>query len=171
MGSEMPQSELEVYGTSVVRKFSQPFVLALMAFLAISALTIAVVWSERKDSYALTKVSVLNTAKVLATQVESSLEEIDALLNVVALRVKRAAPLHADELATLQAQIQDELPFYKLVARVGVADNTGRVVLNSGWRAGEKLVTSLKDREYFKRAQAGENILFIEGPVRAKLDN
>lgn len=153
-----------------MRKLSQPFVLVWMAFLAIATLAMAIVYNERKDSYALADASVLSSARMVAAQIEHSFDEVDALLQVVARRVQVMPERDEAALAQLQAQLHTEVSFYKWVQRVGLLDASGNVIVNSAWRHGERPILSAADRENFKRARAGEKGLMIEGPVPAKLD-
>ncbi|HLO66734.1 MAG TPA: response regulator [Holophaga sp.] len=143
--------------------------IAAATALAILALTGFLVWKEWRANYLMAEVSVLNTARVLAHQVETSLDQADALLLSLGRRYQTAALQPGPPGPRLAEQLRRELPYTPLLARVGIADAGGFVVFNSSFGPAEIGHLDLSDREYFQRARAGEPGPIFAGPLRMRL--
>lgn len=151
---------------------SLPFVaIASIASLAIVILSTFIVWNGRQESHALAETSVLNTAQVVAQQIESNLDDIDTQLQIMAGRYQDWQQLSDAELERLHDQARTELPFYKVALRFVVTDTQGDQIFNSARPKGDKKpLPNLADRVYFQKAKSGFSDLMFEGPVPAKLD-
>jgi len=156
----------------LLRQPRLPFrAMAWLASLAIFALSTFIVWKQQQESRELAESSVLNTARILANQVEGSFAQADALLVSVGERYRSAARKGPAEVEKLGQEILHELPYYPLVARVGTTDPKGIVVFNTGFQNGEvSQQIDLSQRNYFVRAQAGEDRLFFEGPLKTRIN-
>jgi len=144
--------------------------LAYMAGVVVFGLSGLVVWNQRQASYAMAEISVINTAEIVAQQIEANFEATDALLKTVSLRYLQTLSLAKDgELDVLQERIKKELPNYKDVSRIAITDTEGNVVFNTAYTKNSPR-TNLSDRDYFKKIEAGYRDLSFAGPVQAKLD-
>jgi PAS domain S-box-containing protein len=141
---------------------------AWLVSLAILALSSFVVWRQWHESYDLAESSVLNTARILANQVEGSFDQADALLLSVAERYQNALPKGPKAVASLSEEVLQELPYYPLVARIAISDRSGEVVFNTSFQ-GQHQQTNISSRDYFARAMAGEKGLQYEGPLQTKM--
>jgi PAS domain S-box-containing protein len=145
--------------------------IAWLVSLAILALSAFIVWRQWHESYDLAETSVLNTARVLANQVEGSFDQADALLVSVAERYQNARQKGQGAAVSLSEEVLQELPYYPLVARIGISDQSGEVVFNTSFQGLQQhQLINVSGRDYFKRAKAGENTLQYEGPLHAKLN-
>jgi PAS domain S-box-containing protein len=145
--------------------------LAWIASIAIMALSGFVVWSQKNEGETAARVAVQNAARLLASQVENSFDQADALLVSVGQRYLDAARQGTPEVERLQRQVSREVPNYPLVARIAIADASGAVVLNTAFASNTHQNLSLADRDYFQRLRAGEAGPSFSGPLRAKLDS
>lgn len=144
---------------------------ALLASVAILLLTGLAIWTDRQESRQRAEESVRSTARILAHQVESDLDDIDALLKTVAQRNQDRHLKSAQEQDRLDEQIRRELPNYRLALRVSVADATGAQTFNSGLPKDDgRPLPNIADRQFFQRARDGETGTLFEGPVLARLD-
>ncbi len=144
---------------------------ALLASVAILLLTGLAIWTDRQESRQRAEESVRSTARILAHQVESDLDDIDALLKTVAQRNLDRHLKSVQEQDRMDEQIRRELSHYRLALRVLVADATGTQTFNSGRPKGDgRPLPDLADRQYFRRAMDGEAGTLFEGPVQAKVD-
>jgi PAS domain S-box-containing protein len=151
---------------------TSPYIwIAASAIAVIAALSALVVWNSRAESYTLAEISVLNTAKTVATQIESGFSEVDALLKATGQRFQHhRAHSSPRVVADFIDRLAIELAEHPLVIRLGVADADGNVVLNTGIRDGQNTIPNIADRDYFSKARAGLKGLRFAGPVQAKLD-
>lgn len=143
-------------------------VIAAIVSLAILLLASFIVWKQWRESYDLAEASVLNTAHILANQVEDSLEQADALLGSVGERYQ-SSQKGQEALDSLSEEVLQELPYYPLIVRVGIADTSGRVVFNTGFQGEQRQAIDISGRDYFKRARDGAKGLMYEGPLQSKL--
>ena len=143
---------------------------AWLVSLAILALSSFIVWRQWHESYDLAEASVLNTARILANQVEGSFDQADALLLSVAERYQNARSKGQSAVGNLSEEVLQELPYYPLVARIGITDQSGEVVFNTSFQGLQHQLINVSGRDYFKHAKAGENALQYEGPLQAKLN-
>ena len=140
------------------------------AALAIASLSGFLAWKQRHDDYAMAEVSVANSAQLLASQVENSFDQTDALLNSLAQRYAEALPGGDAEIQHLGEQIKRELPKYPLVNRIGIINAKGQEILNTGLPLPAVTSKGFTDRDYFQRARAGENTLIFNGPLQSRLN-
>ena len=144
---------------------------ALLASVAIMLLAGLMIWTDRQESRQRAEESVRSTARILADQVESALDEVDTLLKIVARRNQDRQLRNAREQELVDEQIRQELPYYQIALRVVVTDATGAQTFSSARpRGDDRRLPKLADRQYFQRARDGETGLMFEGPVQAKLD-
>ncbi|WP_370264200.1 ATP-binding protein [Limnobacter sp.] len=152
------------------RKFSF-LSLAALSGLAIAGLAFTLVWHHKQEGYALLKNNAANTAEITAARIESSLNDINTLLSILAQRYRDYPSKSQDTLYNLESQIRRELPFYQVALRIVVANAKGEQLLNTGKARDEQQnLPNLIDRKFYQRAIAGERGLMYEGPVPAKLD-
>ena len=143
----------------------------LAAWLAVSAIVVLsgfLTWKQRQEGYAMAENATLNTARVLSTQVESSFDQTDALLLSVGQRYADAWSNGDLALQRLITQVRREIPSHPMVSRVGIVDERGDTVFNSGLPAQNELPVSLSDRDYVQRALSGEKQLIFAGPLQGK---
>ncbi|MGB0127768.1 MAG: ATP-binding protein [Rhodocyclaceae bacterium] len=137
--------------------------------MALVALSAFIVWKDWRDSHVMAEVSVLNTARTLANQVESSLGQADALLFSVGQRYQKAAGKGKAATAELSEEVRQELQYYPLVAQIGVTDWAGNLIFNTAFNGPQHQPLDVSQRDYFVRAQAGEKGLGYSGPLQSKL--
>jgi PAS domain S-box-containing protein len=143
--------------------------LAWMASVAIVGLSAFAIWNEYNVGYKRAEAAVLNTASILANQVESTFDHADTLLTTVGKRYVSALARGKPEVERLIEEVRQELPSFSLVTRLGISDRNGRVILNTGFEKNSSYSIDITDRENFARAKAGERNLIHVGPVKAKL--
>ena len=142
---------------------------ALLAALAFCMLSGFIVWKDWERAHAAAGTSVLNTAKILASEVENSFAQVDALLMSVGQRYLGAERLGAGALDRFRTEVGQEVHHYPLVDRVGVTGPEGMTVFNSAVAYDPAHPIDLSDRDYFTRAESGETGLLFSGPLQAKL--
>ncbi len=144
---------------------------ALLASVAILLLAGLTIWTDRQESRQRAEESVRSTARILAYQVESSLDDADTLLKIVARRNQDRQLRNTREQDLMDEQIRQELSYYHVALRVVVTDATGAQAFSSARHKGDsRPLPNLADRKFFQRARDGETGLIFEGPVQAKLD-
>lgn len=137
-----------------------------IAVTAIWALSAYLVWNQRDQGFVAARASVLNTAKVVAAQVEGAVDEVDAMLINFATRYVRAAQVTKEDVRLLAERIRREIQVNPLVDRIGFIDEQGINFLNS--TPEPTLNNNLSDREYFKLAKSGRRELMFEGPLQTR---
>jgi hypothetical protein len=142
---------------------------ALLAALVFCILSAFIVWKEWEQAHAAAETSVLNTARILANEVDNSFAQVDALLMSVGQRYLSASQLGADEQERFETQVVQEVDYYPLVARIGVTDIAGMTVFHTAIVKYPHQRWDLSDRDYFSRAKAGETGLIYSEPLQAKL--
>ncbi|HNO87492.1 MAG TPA: PAS domain S-box protein [Rhodocyclaceae bacterium] len=142
----------------------------LIAVLAIIALCTHVVLAQRRESQTSAETAARNAAVVLADQLQSAFDQTDALLVSVGQRYVRARLDGPIGLARDIEPIRGEMPHHPLIKRIGIADEQGIVVFNTGYTPATTDRPNVSARSYFKAAQAGEKGLMFDGPLQAKLD-
>ena len=146
------------------------YIAAGIATAAIVFLSSFVAWTQRQERYSQAEASVVNHATALAIQVEDSFDQVNALLISVAIRYADSRLKTATEIKHFTQQVIKEVPAYAVVSRLGIADERGTVVFNTGFDANSPRSFSIADRDYFQRARDGEKRMQFEGPVQARLD-
>jgi len=145
------------------------YIAAGIATAAIVFLSCFLALNQRQEGYAIAEVSVANDADVLAIQIEESFDQANALLISVGSRYVDARRRDAAEIERLIEQVKKEVPDHPLVSRLGITDNQGISLFNTGFDPRSPRQQDLSDRDYFRRARDGEKGLQFEGPVEARL--
>lgn len=145
------------------------YIAAGIATAAIVFLSCFLALNQRQEGYAIAEVSVANNADVLAIQIEESFDQANALLISVGSRYVDARRRDAAEIERLIEQVKKEVPDHPLVSRLGMADDQGINLFNTGFDQRSPRQQDLSDRDYFRRARDGEMGLLFEGPVEARL--
>ncbi|MCK2086853.1 ATP-binding protein [Thauera aromatica] len=145
--------------------------LAWLAGMLIFALTLSIIWSERKASHELAETSVLNLARLVAHEIESSFDHTDAFLRSTAMRYRQAVAKgpQAVEALTRDLKLELELVGHRFVDRVGISDAEGVVFFNTAYDS-DTQHTRLSDRRYFQQARDGAQGLLFSEPLQLKLD-
>ena len=141
---------------------------ALAAALLPALLSAILVWQVRTTDYASGGRSALNIAKLIADDFENSFDHLDGLLMSIGRQYVDGIDSGPGERARLAKHLRETMADFPAVARIVVADATGRVVLSGGVFNGDPNGRETADRPSFKRAAAGERSLVFEGPVRAQ---
>ena len=155
----------------IAKRLPSYYLLAGLAAATITVLSGFLVWKQRREGYAMAEVAVANTAGVLASQVENSLDQANSLLLSVCQRYVDAASRGPGEVGRLADQVKREVPNYPLVSRVGITDDRGEGFFNTNFPTLSAQHLDLSDRDYFQRARSGEKGLIFAGPLRTKLTN
>jgi PAS domain S-box-containing protein len=150
------------------RRWSLHHAAAWVATAVLIALCAYVLWNQRQESLRLSELTLRNTAVLLAEQVESEFDQVDALLQSVGYRYAHAARPGAQELARLTDEVRHDAAANPLIKRVGVVDRDGINTFNTGAGA-DAARPNVSEREYFRRAKAGERGLIFDGPLVPKL--
>lgn len=148
------------------------FLLPVVAALAIILFALSIAYLERSDKQAKVEASVASTAKILALHVQQRFDGIETFLKILKDSYKDRQLKSPTEIAKLNDQVLNAIPYYKTALRIVITDAKGDQTFNSAHRRGDgKALPNLADRIYFQRALAGDRGLQYEGPVPAKLDN
>ena len=151
----------------IQRRLALQNIVALLSAAAIWALSGYLVVHQREEVIVAAQTSVLNTAKVVAAQVEGSIDQIDAMLTNFADRYVRSAKSDDITITQLAEQIRREIHVAALVDRMGIIDEHGINILNTGSDHPPNL--DLSDRDYFIKAKMGQRRLILEGPMQTRL--
>jgi len=142
---------------------------ALAASLIPALLSAFLIWQVRASDYASGGRTALSIAKLIAGDFANSFENLDALLLSIGRQYVDGIESGPDERSRLATHLQEEMADFPSVARIFVADATGRLVVGSGDAFhGGLNGREISDRPQFKRAVAGDRDLIFEGPLRAK---
>jgi signal transduction histidine kinase len=141
---------------------------ALAASLIPALLSAFLIWQVRTSDYASGGRTALSIAKLIADDFENSFDNLDALLLSIGRQYIDGIESGPDERSRLATHLQEEMADFPSVARIFIADATGRLVVGSGAFRGGLNGREVSDRPQFKRAVAGEPGLIFEGPLRAK---
>ena len=150
------------------RAFAHYFVTGLAA-AGIAILSCFLVWNQRQEGYAMAEFSVANAASVLTSQVEQSFDQTNALLMSFSLRYVHASRGGAAAISDLAERIKLEMPNYPFANRIGIINDRGENVLNTGSSSQPAQGINLSDRDYFQRARVGEKELIFSGPLQTRL--
>jgi len=148
-------------------RWSAYYTAAWCAGVSILALSVFLVWKQRQEGSDIARVSVVNTAEVLATQVESSLDLADALLQSVGRRYRGDARRGSADSAQLAEEVRMEVQSYQPVSRVGMVNSNGQTVFNTALRTPFAQRIDASNLDYFQRARAGEKSLIYTEPLRS----
>ena len=153
----------------IIRRHNIYYIAAGVATAAVVFLSGFLVMKQRQEGAAMAELSVANHATLLAVQVEDSFDQANALLIAVGSRYLDAKRQTAKDIEYLMGQVKKEIPAYSLVSRLGIIDERGINVLNTGFDEQSPRALDLSDRDYFRRARDGDKALLFEGPVQARL--
>jgi PAS domain S-box-containing protein len=151
------------------RLWSLHFAVACVATTVLVALCAYVVWNQRQESRELSEVTLRNSALLLAEQTRSAFVHADALLLSVSYRYAQAMRKGEPELARLTDELRQDAATNPFVKRMGIVDKDGINFLNTGFAGANVPRPQLLDRNYFQRAEAGEQTLIIDGPLQTRL--
>ena len=141
---------------------------ALAIALLFASVSAYAVWQVRATDYASGGRAALNTARLVADDVENSFAQIDALLKSIGRLYVDGSENGPEEKPRLAEHMDKEIADFPFVARIFVVDPVGKVLLGSGAFQIAPSAANVSDRTYFKRAAAGERGLIFQGPVEAK---
>ena len=136
---------------------------AVFASLAIVAQSVYIVWEDWQAARTEAEVSVLNTARMLAADLDRSFDQIDAWLRAVGERQAQTRPSDAEDVRRFQEQLKREVKLQPLIARLGISDAQGRVFFNTG----TDQPLDIADRDSFQRARAGESGPIFSDPLHS----
>ena len=151
------------------KRWSSYYLLAGLITTAIVLLSIFLVWKQRQEGRIMAEVSVTNTASVLASQVEYSFDQTNALLVDVGQRYADAKRRGTTEIGRVFDEVRREVQNYPLVSRVDIVDDHGTNFLTTGLYAQTDQHLDLSNRDYFKRAHAGVKGLIFSDPLLSSL--
>lgn len=155
--------------TRAARRWSLHFAVAWVATAVLVALCAYAVWNQRQESQRLSEITLRNSAILLAEQIHSAFDHADALLLSVGYRYAHAVRAGEPELARLTDELRHDVATNPFIKRIGIADNKGTNLLNTGFSAANAPRLQVHDRGYFRRAQAGEKALIFDGPLQPRL--
>ena len=141
---------------------------ALATALLFWLLSAYVVWQARATDYASAGRAEMNVARLVADDVGKSLAGIDALLKSIGRQYVDGLDSGPGEQARLAEHMKKEIADFPVVARVLVADPSGRPVLHSGEYSPGSGAANVSDRAAFRQARGGDRGLIFDGPVRSK---
>jgi signal transduction histidine kinase len=141
---------------------------ALAASLIPALLSAFLIWQVRTSDYASGGRTALNVAKLIADGFEHSFDNLDALLLSIGRQYVDGIENGPEERSRLAKFLQEEMADFPAVARIFVADATGRLVVGGGAFHGGLNSREVSDRPYFKQAAANEQGLIFEGPLLGK---
>jgi PAS domain S-box-containing protein len=151
------------------RRLSLHFAVAWVATAVLVVLCAYAVWNQRQDSKGLSEVTLRNSAVLLAEQTRSAFEHADALLLSVGYRYAQAARKGLPELARLTDEVRHDATTHPFVERIGIAGKDGTNILNTGFAGASATWPQVHDRDYFRRAEAGDKTLIFDGPLQPRL--
>jgi len=137
------------------------YVAAALASLAILALFVAILWKEWRTAYTNAEVSVLNTARLLADQVDHEFHEVDAWLQGIGQRHLLARSLGEEDIRRFHEQLRQAVTLHPFANYLAISDDQGRVIFSTG----TDQPLDLRDRDYFRRARDGEAGLLFSAPL------
>ena len=142
---------------------------ALTVALLFALVSALVVWQVRAADYAYVGQAMLNTARLVADNVDETFDQADALLRSIARLYVDGLETGPEERARLVAYMNKEIADHPIVARILVSNSTGQGVLGGGaYQAVAPSAGNVSDRTYFTKAAAGETGLMFEGPAAGK---
>jgi signal transduction histidine kinase len=144
------------------------YLTALAASLLPALLSAYLVWQVRTTDYATGGMTALNVAKLIANNLENSFDQLDAMLMSIGRQYVDGLAGGQEQKSLLARHMEQQIADYPFVARIFVADPSGRMVLGGGAFKGGLNAAEISDRAYFKRAAEGGRGLNFEGPVKSK---
>lgn len=142
--------------------------IAIAGTLIMFVLSIFIIYEQQKNSTEDIQDYALNTAKIVATQSESILDNASAFLNDCAQRYLNVAG-NEKESEVLLEQFKQNIKNYKWLKRVTITGSDGKILFNTEFNKTTIGNTTLADREYFKIAKSGDKNILFAGPLKAKI--
>ena len=139
---------------------------ALFASLAIVAQSAYIVWHEWQTARNDAEVAVLNTARMLAADLDISFQQVEAWLQAVGQRHVQTRPFDAEDVRRFQEQVKHEVTQHPLIAHLAISDAHGRVLFNTA----TDQPLEIADRDYFQHAQAGESGAIFTEPLESRVN-
>jgi PAS domain S-box-containing protein len=147
----------------------QHFAVALVATAVLVLLCAHVLWNQRQESIRLSQITLHNSAVLLAEQSGHTFDQADALLRSISYRYAHVAGTSEPELARLADEIRNDVVLHPLVKRIGILNDSGLNIVNTGFSTQDMRRPDASDRQYFQRAKAGDRTLLFDGPLLPKL--
>ena len=130
-----------------------------------------VVWQVRTTDYVSSGRGLLNTARLLADNFQNEFDQIDTLLRSIGRQYVAGLENGPEERARLAGRMKEDIADHPIVALLLVTDPDGRPVLTTAPIDPARRAEILSDREYFKRAAAGERGPIFQGPMKGKFSD
>ncbi len=148
---------------------SWPFYGAALAVALLFALVSAYVTRQvRETDYDAASRATLNSARLLAFNFQEKFDRADTLLRSIGRQYVAGLESAPDNQAALATRMKEEIADDPFVSRFFIADADGRLVLVTGAIDPDRLGQTVRDREYFQRAAAGDRTLIYQGPMPAR---
>lgn len=144
------------------------FLIASIVSLVIIGMSTIIVWIEHRNNCTIAEVSVLNTAEIVAQQIETSFDNTDEFIKSVAIRYLRTFTDRNSAIEHLAASVTQEVSHYKMVSRIGIANTNGTVIFTTDIASTSQPQIDIADHNYFKKAKDGEHQLLFDGPLQTK---
>jgi PAS domain S-box-containing protein len=150
------------------------YLLPTLVSLATITLSAFIISYEKQENQAIASSIVQNTATVLTTQLESSLDQTSALLSSLSNRYTQAEQTGPQSVKELTATINKEIQYYPLIVRVGIVNPMGEIIYTSGTTnegVDPNKKISVADRDYFKFLKYDHQKTYLEGPIQSRYNN
>jgi len=150
------------------------YLLPTLVSLATIALSAFIINNEKQEDQAIASSVVQNTATVVATQLESSLDQTTSLLNALANRYVQADRIGKQAVKDLTDAIDKEIQYYPLVVRVGISNVDGDVIYTTGLQqipADYNRKITINDRDYFKFLKYNHQKTYLDGPILSRYND
>ncbi len=141
---------------------------AVAISLLFAVISAYVVGQIRATDYTSAARAALNTAELVADDLDNSFYQLDGLMKSIGRLYVEGLDRPPEERARLLEYMKSEIADHPFVARVLVSDSMGQGVLGSGAFSIAPNVVNVSDKAFFKRAAAGERGLIFEGPIENK---
>lgn len=142
--------------------------IAIAGTLIMFVLSIFIVYEQQKNSQEDIQEYALNTAKIVAIQSESILDNASAFLQDCSQRYMSVVG-NEQESEILLNQFKQNITNYKWLKRVGIANSDGKILFNTDYNKTTIGNKSVEDREYFKSAKAGNKDVIFSEPLKTKI--
>ena len=136
--------------------------------LATIALSVAIVVFDHQEDEALAEASVQNTARAIAAQIESALDQTSALTKILASRYQTVEKKGPTAVQHFVSEISEELPNYPFLTHIGVSNAEGDVIVMVGQPLKPNQRISIADRDYFRTLKSGLVTEIYEGPIKSR---
>ena len=157
----MPGNRNRLTGLSPWRYYGPALAAALLVWL----LSAFVIWQARNADYASAARAGTNTARLVADDIGKSLAQVGSLLKSIGRQYVDGLDSGPEEMARLAGHMKEEIGDFPIVARITVADASGRPVLQVGGFPAGSAVANVSDTGAVRRAAAGEHGTIFEGPA------